>query len=198
MPHRNPPYPSPAASPSSTPDGHLEEHELRHLIGYQVAQAGIVTLAIFERAFGQRHGMRTVDFTILALISSNGAASPARLAKALGLSPSYISAALDRLQQAGLVKREADEKDRRGLRLHATAEGSALAAQATASLIEAERRAFTALSAVEQLMLSELLHKLASCRRAVMGGRTVLSEKQSNTRDAGKIRNRQRNNSSSR
>lgn len=198
MPHRNPPDPSLAASSSSTPDGHLEEHELRHLIGYQVAQAGIVTLAIFEQAFGQPHGMRTVDFTILALICSNGAASPARLSKALGLSPSYITAALDRLQQAGLVKREADEKDRRGLRLRATDKGSTLAAQATATLIEAERRAFTALTPVEQLMLSELLHKLASCRRAVMGGRTVLSEKQSGIQDAGKIRSRQRNNSSSR
>jgi len=181
---------------TATPDGHLDEHELKQLIGYQVAQAGIVTLAVFEQAFGKAHDMRSVDYTVLSLICSNGAASPAQLAKALHLSPSYITAAVDRLQARGLVKREVNETDRRGLRLHATAEGTAVAGQATATLIEAERRAFATLTPVEQLMLAELLHKLARCRRAVLSGRTVLSEKQSGMEEPGKVRDRRRRSSS--
>ena len=37
---------------------------------------------------------------------------PAKLAKALGLSPSYITMALDKLEGRGLIRRETNERDR--------------------------------------------------------------------------------------
>ena len=154
------------ATPDETPDGRLQEDELRRLIGYQVAQANVVTLAVFQDVVGKPLGLRTVEYTVLALIASNGEASPAQLAKALNLSPSYITMALDKLEGKGLVRREIDERDRRAQRVHATRQGKLQVAQMTQNLFEAERRLFSgALSEVEQLMLKELLHKLARARR---------------------------------
>ena len=137
-----------------TPLGHLQELELRHLLGYQVAQASIVTLQVFDEVVAKREGLRTVEYTALALIRANGAVSPAQLAKAINLSPSYITVALDKLEARGLVKRETNDKDRRGQRLHATATGEALGKRLTDELLQAEREAVHTLTSVERLMLA--------------------------------------------
>jgi len=152
---------------SETPQqGHLQERDLRHLVGFQVAKASIVTLAIFDDVVGQPEGLRTVEYTVLALIDSNGSVAPAQLAKTLNLSPSYITVALDKLEARGFINRQADQRDRRGQRLTTTAKGHQEALRLTRSLIEAERRAMSTLSPVEQLMLAELLGKLARSRSA--------------------------------
>ena len=164
----SPPRRSSASEPTldETPDGRLHEDALEQLIGYQVAQANVVTLAVFQAVVGKPLGLRTVEYSVLALIASNGEASPAQLAKALNLSPSYITMALDKLTGKGLVRREIDERDRRAQRLHTTRQGKTQVAQMTQALLAAERRLLSdALSAGEQLMLKELLHKLARTRR---------------------------------
>jgi DNA-binding MarR family transcriptional regulator len=149
---------------AETPLGHLQELELRQLIGYQVAQATIATLRVFDEVVGKPLGLRTVEYTVLALIRANGAVSPAQLAKALGLSPSYITLALGKLEGMGLVTRETNADDKRGQRLHVTPKGRTLAERMTEELITAERAAFVTLTPVEQAMLCELLHKLGLSR----------------------------------
>jgi DNA-binding MarR family transcriptional regulator len=149
---------------AETPQGHLQELELRQLIGYQVAQASVVTLRVFDQVVGKPLGLRTVEYTVLALIRANGAVSPAVLAKALNLSPSYITLALGKLEGMGLVTRETNADDKRGQRLHVTPQGDALAVRMTEELIAAERAAFVTLTPVEQAMLGELLHKLGLSR----------------------------------
>ena len=164
----SPPRRSSASEPTldETADGRLHEDALEQLIGYQVAQANVVTLAVFQAVVGKPLGLRTVEYSVLALIASNGEASPAQLAKALNLSPSYITMALDKLTGKGLVRREIDERDRRAQRLHTTRQGKTQVAQMTQALLAAERRLLAdALSEAEQLMLKELLHKLARTRR---------------------------------
>lgn len=152
---------------AETPLGHLQELELRQLIGYQVAQATIATLRVFDEVVGKPLGLRTVEYTVLALIRANGAVSPAQLAKALGLSPSYITLALGKLEGMGLVTRETNADDKRGQRLHVTPKGRARAERMTEELITAERAAFVTLTPVEQAMLCELLHKLGLSRAHV-------------------------------
>lgn len=55
----------------------------------------------------------------------NGAASPIALANRLGISRAVVTGLLDRLEQRGLVRREADLTDRRRLRLVVTPAGLA-------------------------------------------------------------------------
>lgn len=148
----------------STPDGRLNEEPLRWLLGYQLAQASIVTISHFQEMAGNPNGLRTVEFTMLALIAANPGVSPLQLARALGLSPPYITTGLDKLCRRGLVLREASEKDGRKMHLLTTEQGEAMANELTEKLVDSERARFDTLSPTEQLMLAELLHKLARAR----------------------------------
>jgi DNA-binding MarR family transcriptional regulator len=152
--------------PQETPQGRLQEGPLRRLVGYQLAQAAVMTLSVFEEAAGKPHGLRTVEYTVLALIDANGEVAPAQLAQALNLSPSYITMALDKLEGKGLVKREVNPMDRRAQRLLTTGEGRRRVGMLTRALLEAERETFATLTEAEQWMLAELLHKLACSRSA--------------------------------
>jgi len=55
----------------------------------------------------------------------NGATSPVALANRLGISRAVVTGLLDRLEQRGMVRREADPTDRRRLRLVVTPAGIA-------------------------------------------------------------------------
>jgi hypothetical protein len=62
--------------------------------------------------------------------------------------------------------RDPSAHDRRSQHLQTTDAGRALASRATTLLVQGEKEAFTTLSEAEQMMLAELLHKLACVRQA--------------------------------
>lgn len=139
---------------------------LHHVLGYQLAQAAIVTFGVFDPAVRSALDLRPVEYTILMLIKENPGISPAKLATWLAVTRPNISLFVDKLEGRGLAKRERSASDGRSQQLHVTDEGAALAAEATRALIEGERTACASLTVVEQLMLTELLHKLNRSRRA--------------------------------
>lgn len=147
-----------------TPRGHLDEGRLHDLLGYQMAQATIVTTAAFMRAVGTPLKLRPVEYTILQLINENGAITPGRLARALGMTAPGITVWLDRLHGRGLVLRERSQADRRVQDVSLTAEGQALVSQASGVLLAAEDEALQPLTRGERTMLLELLHKVACLR----------------------------------
>lgn len=154
----------PKLAMESTPAGRLREGALQNLLGYQLAQASIVTIGLFQDVVGNAHSLRTVEYTLLALIHANPLVSPAQLTKALGLSAPYITNGLDKLAGRGLIVRETNENDRRGFHLSVTSQGEALVQDLTARLLENEKASFKTLTPAEHLMLAELLHKLARSR----------------------------------
>jgi DNA-binding MarR family transcriptional regulator len=163
MPHRKPP---PAKTADSlTPAGRLEEARLHDVIGYQVAQAAIVTLEVFRESAGQALDLKPAEFTLLVLIKENPGSTAARLARALAVTAPNITLWLDKLEQRGWVKRQASETDRRTLHLQVTDKGRRMADEATQRIVQAEREAFAHLSPGERAILAELLHKLASVRK---------------------------------
>jgi DNA-binding MarR family transcriptional regulator len=150
--------------PALTPAGRLEEARLQTVLGYQLAQASIVTDAIFRKEAGDPLALREIEYTVLTLIAENPAGSPARLARALAVTPPHITALVDRLVARGLVQRKANDEDRRAQILAVTRAGADLVRKATERIVAAERAAL-ALTPGEQAMLAELLHKVA-CARA--------------------------------
>lgn len=151
-----------------TPAGRLEEAHLQTVLGYQLAQATIVTDRIFREQVGQPLDLRPVEYTVLTLIAENPGGSLVRLARALSVTAPHITALVERLEAKGLIERRASDQDRRAHLLHATLEGRELVRTATQRIIAAERSAL-ALTGGEQAILAELLHKVACARDAVTG-----------------------------
>ncbi len=149
----------------TTPGGDFGEARLQHVLGYQLAQAAVVTLGVFEDLVGGPLSLRPVEYTMLMLVKENPGGSPAQLATALAMTRPNVSLWIEKLEGKGLLSRATNSADRRSQHLHVTKAGDALASKATQRLIDGERKTFTTLSAVEQMMLTELLHKLASVRR---------------------------------
>jgi DNA-binding MarR family transcriptional regulator len=144
-----------------TPAGRLAVERLHDVIGYQIAQASIVTLSVFQRAAGDALELRPVEYTMLVLVQENPGSTAARLARALAVSAPNITMWLDKLQRRSLMRREASETDRRSQHLYLTDKGRKLAEEATRRVIEAEHHAFSHLSTGERAILVELLRKLA-------------------------------------
>jgi len=146
-----------------TPAGRLEEAQLHHVLGYQLAQASIVTSALYTRSVGDPFELRPVEYTVLTLISENPGGSLARLARALAVTAPNITTMVDRLEKRGWVARTPSEQDRRSQLLHPTAKGEALVRKTTQLILDAEKTALP-LTPGEHSMLVELLHKVACAR----------------------------------
>jgi DNA-binding MarR family transcriptional regulator len=118
--------------------------------------------AQLETVYG-RHGLDGGLYDVLATLRRSG--EPYRLrstefADALMLTASGATKRLDRLERAGLIRREPDPSDRRGVQIALTAKGRRLVDAVTGAHLENERRLLSALSADEQRRLAALLRKL--------------------------------------
>ncbi len=161
--HR-PPEPS-----DHTPQSRLTEGCVHPIVGYQLAQATVATTQVFMQQVGRPLKLRPVEFTILALVRDNPDATARQVARALAITPPNVALWLEKLESRGLVTRTRSERDARMQHIRATAAGAALALKAAARLVDGERAALSALSAVEQAMLVELLHKIALGRKLAAG-----------------------------
>jgi DNA-binding MarR family transcriptional regulator len=160
------PRKSPLATEDRTPLTRLHEGAAHAILGYQIAQAAIVTNQVFDERVGhQRGGLRRVEFTILALVHGNRGVTARQLARALAVTPPNIAIWLDKLESRGLVERERSTSDARMQHVRLTARGAALVERSVQALLDGERESLEALSAAERAMLVELLHKVALSRR---------------------------------
>jgi DNA-binding MarR family transcriptional regulator len=147
-----------------TPHARLAEAAVHSILGYQLAQATIVTNQVYDERVGRR-GLRKVEFTILALIQGNPDVTARQLARALAVTPPNIAIWLDKLESRGLVARQRSDSDARVQHIRITRTGSALVDRSVQQLVEGEQATLASLSAAERAMLVELLHKLALARR---------------------------------
>lgn len=92
--------------------------------------------------------------------TSGRAMTPGQLSTKLELSTGAMTNRLDRLESAGLVRRERDPEDRRSVIVHLTDRGAALVEDAVAAQAKEESRVMSALKPEEQRRLNQLLRKL--------------------------------------
>jgi DNA-binding MarR family transcriptional regulator len=147
-----------------TPQGNLGEGGLHNLLGYQLAQATIVTDADFKHRCGEPFDLRPVEFTILQLIRENTGVTSTRLAQALAVTKPGITVWLDRLVKRGLVVRARSDTDGRAQLLQLTQAGQEIVANALKALQEANTVTLQDLSEGEKQILVELLRKVAHGR----------------------------------
>lgn len=147
-----------------TPQARLSEGGLHDVVGYQLAQASIVTRRVFDDVEGERGGLRRVEFTLLTLVQANPDVSARQLARALAMAPPNITVCLDKLEQQGLLVRARSTADARVQQLRVTRAGAARVAATMQQLLAREAEALGTLSAAERALLAELLHKVARAR----------------------------------
>jgi DNA-binding MarR family transcriptional regulator len=149
-----------------TPLARLAEAGVHGIVGYQLAQATIVTDQVFDERLGRKGVLRRVEFTILALVQGNPDVTARQLARALAVTPPNIAVWIDKLESRGLIARTRSDSDARMQYIRLTSRGAELVERAVHLLIEGEQAALAALSAAERAMLIELLHKVALARKA--------------------------------
>jgi DNA-binding MarR family transcriptional regulator len=94
-------------------------------------------------AFAHRHGVHGTDVEALirVLVAGERPLTAGELAAELGLTTGAVTTLLDRLERAGHVRRERDERDRRRVNLHYGDAGLELAQQFFTPLGELHRAA---------------------------------------------------------
>lgn len=116
------------------------------------------------RTFG-RYGLNRGEFDVLATLRRAGGPNglpPTELYRSMMRSSATMTNRIDRLEERGLVAREPDPDDRRGVRIRLTAEGFELIEHTVTAHVENEQRLLAGLSEEERLHLAELLGKLMS------------------------------------
>jgi len=94
--------------------------ELEHAMRRSSAQG-----ALFGQSVANRVGLSSSDMECLDFVILEGRVTAGRLAEVTGLTTGAITGVVDRLEEAGLVRRERDDHDRRKVFIAAVPENTA-------------------------------------------------------------------------
>src|SRR3954470_17884447 len=116
-----------------------------------------------RRAVFTAHGMESWEFDVLTALRRAGPPyelSPGRLLRATLVTSGTMTNRIDRLESAGLVKRNPDPQDRRGVLVRLTDAGRARVDNAFDDLIDRERHLLASLTPDDRRTLAGLLRSL--------------------------------------
>ncbi len=122
------------------------------LLGQTAALVGKITGDAFASLGVHRH-----QFAVLATLEAFGTCSQADLCRRTDIDRSDMNAALNGLQDKGAIARTADPNNRRQNLVDITSDGRALFAQLCTLAVDAQDRAFAALTLAERDELVRLL-----------------------------------------
>lgn len=97
-----------------------------------------------NRAVAEQHKLTLVDVRLLEILSRNGSARMGDIAEQLLSLPSRVTRQIRRLEQAGLVRREASPEDGRGVLASITDQGREVLAAAMVTYADGVRQRFLA------------------------------------------------------
>lgn len=109
------------------------------------------------------HGLETWEFDVLAALRRAGdpySLSPGQLGVETLVTSGTMTNRIDRLEERGLVRREPDPEDRRGVRVVLTDDGRQTVDEAFCDLVAREHALLEALSPARQAELAGLLRVL--------------------------------------
>lgn len=140
-------------------DQPLDQDMLLSLVGYNCRRAYLSIMPLFHERMSE-FDLRAVEFSVLSLLHANPNITQKRLSNAINVSPPNLATLLDRLEARGLLLRQRNPLDKRSqtLLLTPVGERTALQAEQTVSALEAEATA--ALSNAERQQLLVLLQKI--------------------------------------
>ncbi len=101
----------------------MNKSELKRQLVIDSRENGI-SYALFRNALGKRLKLSSTDFEGLDLIFFRGITTPSELSKYTGLSSGSTTVMIDRLEKAGLARRQINPDDRRGVHVVITEEAA--------------------------------------------------------------------------
>ncbi|HEY1642606.1 MAG TPA: MarR family transcriptional regulator [Streptosporangiaceae bacterium] len=105
----------PWAEPFAT--GAPERARIAAEFGAAVRKTGSL-MNLVGQAAAERIGINATDLNCLNILSFSGELTAGELARATGLTTASITGVIDRLEEAGFVRRERDTRDRRRVVVH--------------------------------------------------------------------------------
>ena len=114
----------------------------------------------------QSFGRSTEQAHLLLVLWSYGPMTLTELGREVALSSGTLSAAIQRMEEAGLVKRAADPKDGRATRVEPAPWSAQKRAQLIASLEITEDEIFSPLTAKERASMLEMLERVLTNLKA--------------------------------
>jgi len=132
---------------------------------------GVVSRGYRQRAMGAVEGLPAGPrgYHVLCAVSEGVPRSQLALARRLGLDKTVMTHLIDDLEQAGMVTRRPDPRDRRARQVVITADGARALVQAREQVAVAEAGLLAGLSAEESRALRALMGRVARQAQASAG-----------------------------
>lgn len=146
-------------SVNSLPEPPENSYEIRIL---RSLRRIIRATAIYSRELQARHKVTVPQVSCLYAIARQEPTTATRLAREVLMSPSTVVGILDRLEAAGLVRRERDASDRRVVNVTLTEAGLRLVARSHPPLQQDLARALEALPELERATIALSLERLVT------------------------------------
>jgi len=140
----------------STEDHVSRPPELLRLPGFALAHLGRVVRGAIRAAFVD-HGLASQAHFVLACLDEYGTQSQRELADRLAMDRSDLTKLVDKLEQAGEVRREPDPKDRRRYQLSITRSGKTTLKRGIQIMDEATNEVLAGLTTQERAALEQLV-----------------------------------------
>ena len=107
----------PWAEPFGAGSGRPARAQLAAAFGAAIRRTGSL-MQLMGQAAADQIGINATDLNCLNILSFSGQMTAGQLAKATGLTTASITGVIDRLEEAGYVRRERDTADRRRVVIH--------------------------------------------------------------------------------
>jgi DNA-binding MarR family transcriptional regulator len=109
-----------------------------------------------------KYDVTPVQYGVLKCLWCQDGQNPSQIAGSLFLDTSTVTGILDRMENKGMIKRIADPKDRRSIKVVLTEQGRQLEEPVTKVIDEENKKVLCALNEEERVKLMEYLNRISS------------------------------------
>jgi DNA-binding MarR family transcriptional regulator len=115
------------------------------------------------------HGVHAGQQFVLECLWEEDGLTPSEIARRIGVEAATLTRALQRMEAAGLVRRQPDEQDKRRIRTWLTARGQTLRAPVTEAMAQLQQDSVALLSEHEAELLAEALTRMSHSLKSEPG-----------------------------
>lgn len=133
--------------------------KLEQCINFTLTKAQQAVQQLFKAELAP-FGITPGQYAILSCLWEENGQTPRQLAERLSLDSSSITGILDRVEQKGLIQRQAVPRDRRALQVMLTDKGRLLEEPVNQTILNANKKVLSMFGEQESDNLRKYLHKL--------------------------------------